>query len=258
MAYTFYMLITAPNFMRECDVVIDPSFGPFNISQNLSNKIVFLNTDYFEKVIPYLTKASNVTLIVHHSDRFFDRIMFESIRANVKHVFARNCDFLHPMITQIPIGFVDSPPIPGPYMTKTRVDDSILKKFRNLEIEKDTYVYTNVSIHGEEEKFFPVNALREACTKVYPNSEKVSFERYMIMLRRAKYVPCPMGFGIDTHRFYEAAYMKARPVVITSCLDAMYRMFGAVILQSWSDPLPEWTEPDVREELFHTNFWLKE
>jgi hypothetical protein len=240
--------------MRACDVVLDPSFG--SVNGTLSNKIVFLNPDYFEQALPMISRYSNVTLVVHHSDKFFDRIMFEAVRSSVSHVYARNCDFLHPMITQIPIGFVDSPPFPGPHMTKTRVDEAALKKFRDLEIEKDIDVYTNVSIHGNEPKFVPVNALREACLKVFPNSEKLPFEKFMIMLRRAKYVPCPMGFGIDTHRFYEAAYMKARPVVITSCLDDMYRKFGAVILQSWTDPLPEWTDPNVPEELFHTGFWI--
>lgn len=253
------MLISAPNFMKECDIVLDPSFNPVDVSQGLSNKKVFLNTDCFEEAVLILNQSSNITLVVHHSDKFFNRIMFEAVRPYVSRVLARNCDWIHPLVTQIPIGFGDCPPHPREFMSKVKLDEQIFKSIRDSDVEKDIDVYVNIGIHRNELMFTPVRSLRLHCLKSFPyaDMETHPLPEFLKLLRRAKYVPCPMGVGIDTHRFFEAAYMKARPIVVSSGLDPLYRKFGAVIVDSWSDPLPEWTEPDVPEELFHTDFWMK-
>ena len=252
------MLISAPNFMRECDIVLDPSFGQVDFSQDFSNKKVFVNTDYFEQVLSKLLQSSNITLVIHHSDRFFDRIMFEAVRPCVSKILARNCDWTHPLVTQIPIGFVAAPPHPGQFMTKIKLDETLMKSIRDSEVVKDIDVYVNVSLHGAEAKFASVRAVRQKCLEAFPHAdvERRPLPEFLKMLRRAKYVACPMGFGIDTHRFFEAAYMKARPVVISSGLNDLYRKFGAVILDKWTDPLPEWSDPDIPEELFQTGFWM--
>lgn len=252
------MLISAPNFMKKCDVVMDPSFGNIDMSQDLSNKTIFINGDFFEHFVPKLIQYSNLTLVIHHSDRFFDRIKFEAIRPCVSKVLAQNCDWYHPRVFQIPIGFRDAPPIPGPFMTKTRMDENLIKTVRTLDIEKDIHMYVNVNLHGDEPKFAFVRALRQNCLDAFPAADMTRrpFPEFLNILRRSKYVACPMGFGIDTHRFFEAAYMKARPVVITSGMDPLYKKFGAVIVNDWTDPLPEWSEPDVPEEMFHTDFWI--
>jgi hypothetical protein len=244
--------------MKECDIVLDPSFGQVDFSQDFSNKKVFLNLDYFEQVLPKLLQSSGITLVIHHSDRFFDRIMFEAVRPCVSRILVRNCDWSHPLVTQLPIGFVDAAPNPGQFMTKIKLDENLFKSIRDSDVAKDINVYVNVNVHGPETKFASVRALRQTCLGAFPDAdtERRSLPDFLKMLRRAKYVACPMGFGIDTHRFFEAAYMKARPVVISSGLDPLYRKFGAVILDKWTDPIPEWTEPDVSEELFHTGFWM--
>ena len=118
-----------------------------------------------------------------------------------------------------------------------------------------------MSIHGlSDESVFGKIFQSGKCTEYsFPgasDTERRPLPEFLKMLRRSKYVACPMGFGIDTHRFFEAAYMKARPVVISSGLDPLYRQFGAVILNAWTDPLPEWTEPNVPKELFQTSFWM--
>jgi hypothetical protein len=219
---------------------------------------IFVNTEYFEQVLPKLLESTNMTLVIHHSDRFFDRIMFEAVRPCVSRILARNCDWSHPLVTQLPIGFVDAPPNPGQFMTKIRIDEALYKSIRESDVVKDVNMYVNVNLHGAETKFASVRALRQKCLEAFPgaDTERRPLPDFLKMLRRSKYVACPMGFGIDTHRFFEAAYMKARPVVISSGLDPLYRKFGAIILDKWSDPLPEWSEPAVPEEMFHTGFWM--
>lgn len=251
------MIVAAPNFMRECDIVIDNAWGPL-MTADFTDKKVFMNMDYFEMVIPYIEKCSNVTLVVHHSDRSFDRIMFEAARPYCSRILSQNCEIIHPKIIQIPIGVQQDPIIPG---RRPQLTDDTLRAVRSLDIPKDIDVYVNISLHqNDETKFATVRALRKKCLSYFPDHDRIRRppEEFFKMLKRSKYVICPIGFGLDTHRFYEAAYMGARPVVVHSGLDDLYRKFGAVIVENWDEPLPEWTPPDVPEEYFHTSYWMSQ
>jgi hypothetical protein len=250
------MLVTAPNFMKECDIVIDPHWGETaDAGAPMDNKKVFINTDYFEYIVPTIARSSNVTLVVHHSDRFMDRIMFDAVKPYCSRILAQNCEIQHPKLIQVPIGVAYDKPVPGqkPTLTEDR-----LRAVKDMDLPRDINVYVNVSLHNPQEpKFTPARTVRQRCLEYFPSTASSKpVEEYLKDLRRSKYVICPMGHGIDTHRFYEAAYMGARPVVVTSGLDPMYRKFGAVILNDWDEPLPEWTPPDVPDEVFHTGFWM--
>ena len=55
------------------------------------------------------------------------------------------------------------------------------------------------------------------------------------LARQYAFVATPASHGQDTHRFWEALYLGAIPIVLTGPLDGMYRSFPCVIVQSWAD-----------------------
>lgn len=62
--------------------------------------------------------------------------------------------------------------------------------------------------------------------------------RYLRSMRDAGMVVCPQGNGLDTHRFYEALYVGAIPVVLGSSYSAIIASrFGLphLTLRRWSD-----------------------
>jgi hypothetical protein len=69
--------------------------------------------------------------------------------------------------------------------------------------------------------------------------DNIPFDSFNERMNRSKFVVCPMGFGIDTHRFYEAAWLGCTPIVITSGLDDLYKKFGALIVDSWDEVTEE-------------------
>jgi hypothetical protein len=80
----------------------------------------------------------------------------------------------------------------------------------------------------------------------------ISQDDFMKRLNRSRFVVCPMGYGIDTFRFYEASYLGCTPIVISSGLDPLYRKYGALIVDSWDEITEErlinhvYTAPDPR------------
>lgn len=58
---------------------------------------------------------------------------------------------------------------------------------------------------------------------------------YYEMLSRYTFVVCPKGLGIDTHRFWEALYLGAIPVVLKSTISELYEGLPVIQLERWED-----------------------
>ena len=67
------------------------------------------------------------------------------------------------------------------------------------------------------------------------SKNKLSFNDYMEEINKYKFVLCPRGNGIDTHRFCEILLMGSVPIVESSGLDDLYKNFPCIILNSFND-----------------------
>ena len=55
-----------------------------------------------------------------------------------------------------------------------------------------------------------------------------------------KFVVCPPGRGVDTHRVYETLFFGGIPIIKTSFLDPMYEKLGGCwIVNDWADVTEE-------------------
>jgi hypothetical protein len=54
-------------------------------------------------------------------------------------------------------------------------------------------------------------------------------------VKRSKYILCPSGTGLDTHRVYEAILLGATPIVRSSPLDSLYATMPVRIVNEWKD-----------------------
>jgi hypothetical protein len=130
---------------------------------------------------------------------------------------------VHPRVTTIPIGFVDS-------------QLTFLEKFIPDTLDRDIDVYCNFTISTNSPK-------RNECIISLQNDERVYIETsipvvdYYNRLCRSKFVLCPEGTGIDTHRVYEALLCGATPVVLRNSLAHLYEKLPVCILDKWTDPL---------------------
>lgn len=72
-----------------------------------------------------------------------------------------------------------------------------------------------------------------------------AYELYKFM-NKSHYVIAPRGVGVDTHRFFEALYLKSIPIVkkTNTVFDKLYNNFPCLIVNEWSD---------ITEELLLSN-----
>lgn len=200
---------------------------------------VFVNGDYIDNFLRQFPMVSTkkFNIIVHNSDHSFGETQLSKLLRHAIHIYAINTIITHPKLTTIPIGFADrhleflkkTPPQPKP------AD------------ERDYEIYCNFTISKER-------LHRISCLEAYKNDprtvirENRNTEEYYADLCRSKFVLCPDGTGIDTHRIYESILCGATPVVLRNSLSHLYERLPVCIVDKWTDRFYE-----VRDKTFSVN-----
>ena len=246
-------MISSKSFANLCDCVICPHYN--KVCFNVNTKRLFLSAEqnFFNRFIRHLEEIKfkgKFELIYHCTDETFDRFSFQSIRKYCTHIYAENCEIKHRMISQIPLGFKDN------------------EHPTRLNVNKDILCYLNISFYNDKElKFVKCRKIRKDCIEHFNDKEWVnidnnlSFEEYNYKINRSKFVICPFGYGLDTLRFYEAAYVGATPIVLNSGLNDLYIKYGAIIVDEWShvteELLRNHTHKKISDELFKVEYFIK-
>jgi len=226
-------MISGRGFSDICKWVVDPRY-PNRIKFSYKNADdgdwVFINGDYMQLFLnefPFIS-TKRFVVIIHNSDATFTEDKFMTIRKHIYHAFAINTNFTHPRLTTIPIGFADN-----------QLD--FLSKFVREPRERDIEIYLNIKATHNPQK-------RSACIRAFENDprvtnrERVSVPEYYNDLCRSKFVLCPEGTGMDTHRVYESLLCGATPVVLRNSLSHLYETMPVCIVNSWTDPFYVVTE----------------
>jgi hypothetical protein len=199
--------------------------------------VIYVKTDliseFFGQVFPRIKRK--FILITHNSDYDSSRGLDTIHLDNAKLIawFGENPGFSHPKHFPIPIGFSN------PY-----ADDAVpyLRSLRSVDPAKLT--------PWSERKYLVYSAFRpntnpsarQYLLDRFKNvsrdvlvTERIGYEPYMKFLGEAKFVLCPRGNGLDSHRFYEAVLMGAIPVIENSTLWPLYQEAEAVVIPNMAE-----------------------
>lgn len=90
--------------------------------------------------------------------------------------------------------------------------------------------------------------------------EKIPFQKYLNELNNYKFVLCPRGNGIDTHRFSEILLMSSVPIIEKNDLSDLYSKFPCVIVNSFNEVtyelLNKFEFDDEKYEMFLNNILI--
>lgn len=219
-------MISGKSFADLCQWVVDPRYPErqtFHYASAKDKDWVFVNGDCLSDLLrrfPLIT-LKRFVFVIHNSDRSFGRNELYALLLKAYHVYAINTTIQHPTLTTIPLGFVDRQ-LP------------FLYGFKAGALERTIEVYMNFSVNTNVQKRYEcANALKDDPRVV--RHEGLSVPEYYMDLCRSKFVLCPEGTGMDTHRVYEALYCGATPVVLRNSLSHLYAKFPICIVDKWTD-----------------------
>lgn len=217
-------MISGKTFADTCRWVIDPRYPDrprYTALDAQTGERVFINGDL---VLSFASTRSfprrKHVYVVHNSDLPFDATRLAALLPTALHIYAVNTTVTHPQLTTIPLGFPDAA-LP------------FLASFVRPDVPRDIELYMNFTIGTNASKRTDCwTALRDDPRVVVKSGR--SMAEYYEDLCRSKYVLCPEGTGIDTHRIYEAIYCGATPVVLRNALSDFYSQYPVKIVDSWT------------------------
>lgn len=190
-------------------------------------KVVFCKSELIELFVSEKPRSLNpLVLVCGNSDHeFYD---FEnSGMTKLKAAFLQN-SFIsdNKRIFTLPIGLENSK-----YASNGRV--SLYSKSLVALKQNSVLVGPFGNTHDERRK---LSSLKSS-ESVHCISDRVSIKRHLKNLDAYKYVACPRGNGVDTHRVWETFYRGSIPVLTTNLWSESLYKFGFPIklIESWDE-----------------------
>jgi hypothetical protein len=264
------ILLSGEAFKGLCKYNLDDRYDRIPIDTNIKESDrVFLKVSDISSFVANPPPVK-VTLISSNHDETFTDDMMKIVAPYVTKVYAINCSAKDAF--QIPIGFRDN------QYTSHKVLKDVLEDTAKSS-NKTTLCLVNFLVeNNDNERSKARDAFKDnmwvtksdymtfnkgkSLAHSDPETMKKRVE-YYTQLKITKFVICPSGTGMDTHRIYETLYFGGIPIIKTSFLDPMYKKLGGCwIVNDWSEVTEEecnkrWEERGKSIILWDPNEWLQ-
>ena len=250
--------ISGDTFRKYADHIFDESTS-FNPKDVKKNDIVFINSELIEVYfrIQHPKIDSRYFLISHNSDRNVDNNLTNLSDDKIIHWFVQNLVTNSNKITSIiPIG-----------LENRRWLKYGKKGWFNARPEKTKYILSSFNIFNN----YKERTEADISAKKSPMVNIKRFDKpseYFNEASKYKFVLCPSGNGVDTHRIWESQILNSVPILLNSNFSSNLKKIGlsALYLDSW-DELISFSKIDLdkiyeekinnNNQLIYLDYWKK-
>ncbi len=173
-----------------------------------NNDIIYCQTEAVSLLFKLLKKEElqNLTLITHQSDKAVTKRLYSKKPKSISRWFATNAKHIDSSLIPIPLG------VNNDYMTGYPIESDFAEKnFLDFD-KKDNHIYMNYNVNTRFlQRFHLQKKFKDSKNFVF-NEHTLNKTEYLNNLNTYKYVICPWGNGIDTHRIWESIYSKSVPI----------------------------------------------
>ncbi len=257
--------LSGDTFRASCDHACD-EISRFIPELVRRNQTVFVKGDMVQKFFAYYHPRiqSPYILISHNSDEMLPG-RFQSYLDDPKILawFTQNPDgTLHPKLHPIPIG------VENRHWKPFNVE--LIAEVKEKQLPKTDLLYCNFTLSTYPKERNYVYALFAnkpyTLTKSRNNQGWENFHPYTHEIAASKFVLCPRGNGLDTHRLWETLYLGSYPVTKTSPLDPLLEGLPVVIVDDWNQVNEEFLNQkyeEIRQKSYDMSklffdYWLRE
>jgi hypothetical protein len=181
------------------------------------NDVLFVNTMNIKHLFYHLNKITNlknIKLITHQTDISIDEKLFSSKPKCVSEWYSPNISYVHPALKVIPLGIANN------YSKKNLLVNDLMTITKKEEKREKMYLNfvesTNRSKRADIYDYFRTKKW------VVVDDPILSLGEYKERLNNHKFILCPPGNGVDTHRVWESLYLGSIPVVEKNIVNQQY------------------------------------
>jgi hypothetical protein len=218
--------VFAPEGAKDCNTLVN-TFCHCGLKEK---NIVYTHTMYVRQLFEKIRglKCSFI-LITHNCDTNVDGTF--DVPDNVIKWYSQNVDVENPKIESIPIGLEN-----GKWFKTVAKRDKMQKKLTERKHYKNlVYLNSNVKTNpSERQPLYDLFKDKPWVTSSY-GVNGIGFEEYLDSIYNHKYVFCPRGNGIDTHRLWETLYLGSVPIVKKSINTWFYNEMPILYVNNWDE-----------------------
>ena len=219
------------------------SFQEESLKIHKKDNIYYVPSDAIEIFIKkYLPKIFNKFIIISgNSDRSVNRKIknIQTLLNNkyLEKMYSQNLLINHNKLINLPIG-VDlhsrfSLNRRGPRKILPKRFEKIFIKTIRMKCIRESKIYCNFH--------FRLNSSRNKCLKKIPKNlcvfqnKRITQEQTWKEIKKCKFVACPDGNGVDTHRFWETILLGSIPIILkNNKLISLYKNMPVIIVKDWN------------------------
>ena len=218
--------------------------------------VSYIKTDFFITNKPIYWRGEihnmkkNDIWVSGHSDYSITKEIFDKYQDNTNRWYTINKEYIHPKLFSIPLG-----------ITNDCDDSSIHRIYGNtdimIEVANSPKIIINLVYMNFNINTYPKE--RQYCYNIFYNKSWVTLGNinntlcgrkfFLEEIHNHKFVLCPRGNGIDTHRLWETLYMDSIPVVKNHISMDEFKDLPILFINDWE----EVTEKFLEEQYFVIN-----
>lgn len=256
-------VLTVDSWREWCDDVFWCDEGPQGNRGFKPGDVVFCKIDavwnFFERL--RLTRG-RIVLVTGEGDLPCDEFRQKFLPANVARWFAMNVTSSHPRVTAYPLGL-------GSPLSDATLRAEEIASLRASGIPRDRWLYvnfrtdTNPAVRQPAFDDFRSRASDGDWITFQPPSGRGANGDFLEALVRHRFVLCPPGNGVDTHRMWEALLAGAIPVVLQSKAMEPFSMLPVLFVEDFRQVTKEFLEkafekrpdPPAIPPMMTSEFW---
>ncbi len=252
--------IQGDKFMAIANYTYAPSvraFGDYcklpntlRVDQLKDGDMVYAHAFYAKQLFELLRGVTKkIVLITHNGDTRVDESFYPIPDCIIKW-YAQNVAVVNPIIESIPIGLENDRWFPEVRKKEKMEAMWILPK------EKKNLVYMNYAINtNPSQRTKPYELLKDkpwVTTNMGANG--VGFDEYLNNIYNHRFMICPEGNGIDTHRTWECLYVGTIPIEKRNINNQFYTDLPIVFIDDWEEVTEERLSKENRFKGRDTNW----
>jgi len=219
-------------FSEIADFAIDLDRQDFSLKMLNQNSIIYCKTDFLPQLFNHLRfSGRKYILITHMSDYPINETRFESRPDSIVKWYAENAIYDHNDLISIPIGLENHTGSSKGKFTNHKWLEENIDDLKNT--TKKLALYCNWNSNTNPTRKNISSILKQNHLSIV-EEYGLNYENYCSSMSKHKFIVCPPGNGVDTHRLWEALYLGCYPITLKH---RIYKDFNLPILQieKWSD-----------------------
>tara|TARA_B100000242_G_scaffold245232_1_gene185694 strand:+ start:2970 stop:4001 length:1032 start_codon:yes stop_codon:yes gene_type:complete len=196
-----------------------------------NNDIIYCQTEVVSLLFKLLKKKKlqNLTLITHQSDKAVTKRLYDKKPESITRWFAVNAKHIDSNLFPIPLG------INNDYMTGYPIESDFTGN-NSLDFhKKDDYIYMNFNVNTRFLQRFHLQKKFKDNKNFVFSDHTLNKTQYLNNLNKYKYVICPWGNGIDTHRIWESIYSNSVPITKKNNVYSKFTSLPIIFVDSYKD-----------------------